>query len=131
MAHSESCESVFARGSVVHQKSSNYALTNLLFCFCRSVWVIELFVNILSPHPGAPTRPFTPKVLRTRERAPTPFPFVVFTFGLTIESIKESRGASQPKYLSIVTFTWDNKVITNKNLVKNGLSPNSIFYFFF
>jgi hypothetical protein len=25
---------------------------------------------------------------------PTPFPFVVFTFGLEVESIKESRGAS-------------------------------------
>jgi hypothetical protein len=28
-------------------------------------------------------------VLQVRECAPTPFPFVVFTFGLIIESIKE------------------------------------------
>jgi hypothetical protein len=27
----ESCKSMFARGSSVHQKCSNYALTNLLF----------------------------------------------------------------------------------------------------
>jgi hypothetical protein len=33
-------------------------------------------------------------VLRARERTPTPFPFVVFTFGLIIESIKELGGAS-------------------------------------
>jgi hypothetical protein len=29
-----------------------------------------------------------------RERAPTPSPSVVFTFGLTVESIKELGGAS-------------------------------------
>jgi hypothetical protein len=34
-------------------------------------------------------------VLRARERAPTPYAFVVFTFGLTVESIKELRGASK------------------------------------
>jgi hypothetical protein len=35
--HGESCESVFARGSFVHQKCSNSTLTNLLFGLCRSV----------------------------------------------------------------------------------------------
>jgi hypothetical protein len=33
----ESCESVFAHGSSVHQKCSNYALTNLLFGLCKSM----------------------------------------------------------------------------------------------
>jgi hypothetical protein len=33
-------------------------------------------------------------VLQARECAPIPSPFDVFTFGLTIESIKELRGAS-------------------------------------
>jgi hypothetical protein len=33
-------------------------------------------------------------MLRTKERTPTPFPFVVFTFGLIVESIKEFGGAS-------------------------------------
>jgi len=37
--------------------------------------------------------PFYPKVLRAKKRAPTPSPFVVFTFGLIIESIKELGGA--------------------------------------
>ncbi len=50
----ESCESMFACGSSVHQKCSNYALTNLLFGFCRSVWVIELLVPLPSPYPRAP-----------------------------------------------------------------------------
>ncbi len=33
----ESCESMFARGSSVRQKCSDYALTNLLFGLCKSV----------------------------------------------------------------------------------------------
>jgi hypothetical protein len=33
-------------------------------------------------------------VLQTKERAPTLFPSVVFTFGLAIESIKEFGGVS-------------------------------------
>jgi hypothetical protein len=33
-------------------------------------------------------------MLQAKERAPTPFPSVVFTFGLIVESIKELGGAS-------------------------------------
>ncbi len=44
----------------------NYALTNL-FGLCKSVWVIEFLVNLPSPHPWAPTRPFTPEMLLTKE----------------------------------------------------------------
>ncbi len=32
-------------------KCFNYALTNLLFGLCRSMWVIDLLVNLLSPIP--------------------------------------------------------------------------------
>jgi hypothetical protein len=42
----ESCEFVFARGSFVHQKCSNYALINLLFGLCRSVLVIDLLITL-------------------------------------------------------------------------------------
>jgi hypothetical protein len=31
-------------------------------------------------------------VLRTREHAPIPYPFIIFTFGFTIESTKEFGG---------------------------------------
>ncbi len=44
-------------------KCSNYELTNSLFGLCRSMWVIELIINLLSPHPGASTHPFTHEVL--------------------------------------------------------------------
>jgi hypothetical protein len=99
--HGEFCESVFARGSFVHKKCSNYALTNLLFGLCRFVWVIELLIILLGPHPRTLARPSTPKVLRVRECTPTPSPSVVFTFGFTVESIKESR-----ECINIDSWTW-------------------------
>jgi hypothetical protein len=69
LSRGESCESMFARGLSVHQKCSNYALTNLLFGLYRYVWVIDLLFTLPSPHPNIPTCPFTPKVLQARERA--------------------------------------------------------------
>jgi hypothetical protein len=53
-----------------------------------------LLVNLPSPNPKALAHPSTPEVLQAREHAPTPYYFVIFTFGLTVESIKELRGAS-------------------------------------
>jgi hypothetical protein len=85
---------VFAHGSSMHQKCYSYALTNLLFGLCRSMWVVDLLVNFPSPHPGALACPFTPEVLQAKEHAPTPFPSIVFTFGFAVESIKELGGAS-------------------------------------
>jgi hypothetical protein len=73
---------VFIYGSFVHQKRSNYALTNLLFGLYRSVRVIDLLVTHRSPYLGAPTCCSTPEVLRARERTPIPYPFVVFTLDL-------------------------------------------------
>jgi hypothetical protein len=35
----------------MHQKWSNYALTNSLFGLCMSVWIIELLVTLSSPIP--------------------------------------------------------------------------------
>jgi hypothetical protein len=75
----ESCESMFAHGLSMHQKCSNYALINLLFSFCKSVWIIDLLVTLPNPHPGAPTCPSTPKVLQAREHTPTAYPSIVFT----------------------------------------------------
>jgi len=78
----------------MHQKCSNYALTNLLFGLCRSMWIIELLVTLPGPHFKAPARPFIPKVLRAKERAPTPYPSTIFTFRLAIETTKKFGGAS-------------------------------------
>jgi hypothetical protein len=55
---------LWIRGSFVHQKCFNYALTNLLFGLCMFMWVIDLLVTLPSPHLGTLARPSTPKVLR-------------------------------------------------------------------
>jgi len=47
-----------------------------------------------SPRPKIPARPCTPEMLQAREHIPTPYPFVIFTFGLIVESIKEFGGVS-------------------------------------
>jgi len=94
LSHGESCESMFASGSSVHQRCPNYALTNLLFGLCKSMWVIVLLVNLFNPHHRASTLPSTLEMLRVREHAPTPSPCVVFIFGLAVGSIKELGGAS-------------------------------------
>jgi hypothetical protein len=78
----------------VHEKCLNYALTNLLFGLCRSMWIINPLVTHPSLHPRALTRPSTFEVLPTKECTPTPYPSIVFTFRLTIESIKEFGGMS-------------------------------------
>jgi len=56
---------------------------------------------VLSPHPEALTCPSTPKVLNwtmTLERTQIHSPSIVFTFGLTVKSIKELGGASIKMY---------------------------------
>jgi hypothetical protein len=65
-------------------------------------------------HLGALARPSTPKVLWARERAPTFFPFVIFSFGLAVESIKELGGASWKLlhclFHTSYTYLWANHV---------------------
>jgi hypothetical protein len=56
----------------------------LVVCLCTSVWVIESFVNLLNPHPGAPTCPSTPEMLQAKKRTLTFSPSIVLTFGLTV-----------------------------------------------
>jgi len=72
-----------------------YALTNLLFGLCRSVWIIELLVNLPSPHFGALARPFTPKVLWAKERTPILKPSTIFTLDSHL-SLSRSLGARHP-----------------------------------
>ncbi len=90
----DSRASMFAHSSSVHQKCFSYALTNLLFDLCKSMWLIDLLVNLPSPHLRVLARPSTLEMLQTQECTPTPSPFVVSTFGLIIESIKELGGVS-------------------------------------
>jgi cytochrome bd-type quinol oxidase subunit 2 len=74
-----------------------------------------LLVNFPSPHPGAPACPSTFEMLQTKERAPTHFAYVVFTFGLTVESIKE---------LGVHHSIW----ILSITLSKLGLGSSSMLF---
>jgi hypothetical protein len=76
----------------MHQKCFDYALTNLLFGLFRSMWIIDSFITHSSPHPKAIARPSTPEMLWTKERIPTFFFFVIFTFKFAFESYKEFVG---------------------------------------
>ncbi len=64
------------------------------------VWFVQVRVSnsiacqFFLSHPRVLARPFTPKVLQAKECAPTPYPSVVFTFGLAVKSIKELGGVS-------------------------------------
>jgi hypothetical protein len=60
LGRGESCESMFAHGSFVHQKCSNYALTNL-FGLCRSMWIIDFLVTLPSPISELQQTLLTPK----------------------------------------------------------------------
>jgi hypothetical protein len=62
-------------------------IDQLLFSLCKSMWIIDMFVTHLNPHLGAPTHPFISEVLQARECAPTPYPSIIFTFGLALEFI--------------------------------------------
>jgi hypothetical protein len=77
----------------MHQKCSNYALTNLLFGLCRSMWIIDALITHPNPHFGAPTRPSTLEMLRTKKRTLIPTS-IVFIFEPAFEYFKECGGAS-------------------------------------
>jgi hypothetical protein len=64
----------------VHEPKMLKLRTNQLVVWFVQVHVSNwLLITLPSPHPEALTHPSTPKVLRTRERAPTPYFSAVFT----------------------------------------------------
>jgi hypothetical protein len=48
-----------------------------------------MLINHSNPHLGGLAHPSTLEVLQANERIPTPYPFLVFTFGFVIEYIKQ------------------------------------------
>ncbi len=78
----------------MHQKCSNNAVTNLLLGLCRSMWIIDPLIIHPSPHPKVLARPFTPKMLRTKERTPTLY-FLLFSFLNLHLSLSRSVGVCQ------------------------------------
>jgi hypothetical protein len=84
---------MYACGLFVHQKCSNYALTNLLFGLCIFIWIIDLLVICPSPHHEALARLSHPQMFQVKEHTPIPFS-IVFIFEFVFEFFKEFGGAS-------------------------------------
>ncbi len=72
-----------AHDSSEHQTCSNYALTNLLFSLCMSVWVNKLLVNLLSPIPKLQHAPLPPKCCKPRSM-PQLLTLLLFSFQIHI-----------------------------------------------
>jgi hypothetical protein len=69
-------------------------------------------------------------VLQTKEHALTPSPFVVFTFGLVVESIKELGGASISMLVVRLAFKID--VLKMEHAFQMGYREgDKMFYVFF
>jgi hypothetical protein len=56
----------FVRAPKVHQKCSNYALTNMLFGLCKFMWIIKPFFTLPNPipelqHTPLPTKGYKPR----------------------------------------------------------------------
>jgi hypothetical protein len=68
-------------------KCFNYALTNLLFGLCKSVWVIDLLVNLPSPIPELQHAFLPPKCCELGSM-PNPFSFHclhLWTYNLVLQ----------------------------------------------
>jgi hypothetical protein len=100
---------MFAYGSSMDQKCSNYALTNLLFGLCRFVRVIDLLVILPNP-------------ILELQHAPLPvnqgvYPnssfFCCVHLGLTFESIKELGGVYSKAYLKTKLHHVEQKKARN------------------
>ncbi len=83
-------------------------INQLVVWLCRPMWVIELLVNLLSPHPGIVACLFTLVVLRATEHALTPSPSVVFSFKLEV-SLLRSLGVRQLGYGQIYNIIFNDK----------------------
>jgi hypothetical protein len=102
----ESYECVFACGSSVHQKCSNYTLIILLFSLCKAMWIIDQLVTYSNPHLGALTCPFTLEMLQAKEHTSTPYPFVVFTFRFIVGFYQRVWGCVKLFNIKQSVFYW-------------------------
>jgi hypothetical protein len=79
---------------VLAPKVLQLCINHLVLIFCKFVWIVEACKFFLVPSRSSSTPFYLSKMLRTRERASTPYSSAVFNLGLTFESLKE-LGACQ------------------------------------
>jgi len=81
---------MYACGSYVHKKCSNYALINLLFSLCKLIWIINMLITHRSPHdPKAPTHPSYPKRITSYGTCFNSLFFLYFQVGIRIWVFQE------------------------------------------
>jgi hypothetical protein len=80
---------------ILAPKVFKFALTNLLFGLCRSMWVIEHLSFFLVPSRSSNT-PFYPQSVASQGACTNSLFFCCFQFLFTFESIKEPRSTSTP-----------------------------------
>ncbi len=105
-----------------------HALTNLLFRLCRFMWVIELLINLPSPHLRAIACPSTPEVLWAKERIPTPYFSIVFTLDSRL-NLSRSSGARQHNNHT----RWNiekHHDLERPKLIKNQIIPQPLMHVF-
>jgi hypothetical protein len=96
---------------VLAPKVLQLCTNHLVLVLCWPVWVIETCQFFLVPSQSSSTPLYPSKVLRAKERAPTPCSSVVFYLGLTFESLKELEArhphSKSPTFLSIsISFSF-------------------------
>jgi len=74
---------------VLAPKMFQLCTNHFALVLCKPVWVSKACQIFLVPFWSSSTPLYLSKVLRTRERAPTPCPSIVFCLGLTFEFFKE------------------------------------------
>ncbi len=114
----------------MHQKCFNYALINLLFSLCRSIWIIDSLVIHPNLHFRALARLFYPQSATNYEMYPNSFFSVIFAFGFTFESFKEFWGASicMP-YVKYNTFIWKSARLLGFTFLKKKFAFRIMIFF--
>jgi hypothetical protein len=74
---------------VLTPKVLQLCTNHFVLVLCRPVWVNEAYEFFLVPSRSSSMPLYPSKVLRTKERAPTPYFSVILCLGLTFESLKE------------------------------------------
>ncbi len=106
----------------MHQKCSNYALTNLLFGLCRFVWIIYLLVTHPSPHPGAPTCPSTLKMCCKLRNVPQLFILPLFSLLDSHLNLSRRLRVRHEHWISPFSILPQN---LNSNIIPTHLLVNS------
>jgi len=116
--HGEFCESMYVCGLSMHQKCFNYALTNLLFGLCKSIWTMNPLVICPSPHFETLTHPSYPWKVVNKKMYPNSF-FHCFHLLDSHFNLSRSLGVCQLQLLVFIAmiflcnklFKWVNQVI--------------------